>query len=191
VHWIGQISTQAKRAGDIVRGLGQFVRKSPVRRDEVDLNSLVHEVIDLLTVNSRMAQVPLMLDLAPSLPMVCVNGVQIQQVLVNLLLNATEAMESVDVLRRRMIIRTLPRGTEFVEIVVEDTGPGISPVQMQRLFEPYYTTKSGGMGMGLVISQSIIQAHDGDLWATSEEDAGTTFHFTLPVGTEEDTDELG
>ena len=191
VHWIGQISTQAKRAGDIVRGLGQFVRKSPVRRDEVDLNTLVHEVIDLLTVNSRMAQVPLTLDLARSLPMVRINGVQIQQVLVNLLLNATEAMESIDKAQRAMTIRTRPRGTEFVEIIVEDMGPGIGPEQMQRLFEPYYTTKPGGMGMGLVISQSIIEAHDGDLWATSEQGAGTTFHFTLPVGTEEDADELG
>jgi signal transduction histidine kinase len=106
--------------------------------------------------------------------------VQLQQVLLNLVMNGMEAMTSVGQRDRQLVIATGNIDVDQVQVTVEDSGAGLDPNKMIRIFEPFYTTKSGGMGMGLSISRSILQNHGGRLWATPNEGPGTTFHFTLP-----------
>jgi signal transduction histidine kinase len=106
--------------------------------------------------------------------------VQLQQVLLNLVMNATEAMSGVGERARQLVITTRNVGSDQVQVTVEDSGTGLDPNTIGKIFEPFYTTKPGGMGMGLSISRSILQAHGGRLWATANDGPGTSFHFTLP-----------
>ena len=111
--------------------------------------------------------------------------VQLQQVLLNLIMNAMDAMSSVEDRTRQLVLTTENIDPDRVQVTVEDSGTGLAPNMMVRIFEPFYTTKSGGMGMGLSISRSIVQNHGGRLWATANDGPGTSFHFTLPKYDEE------
>ena len=144
------------------------------------MNNLVIDSLDLLGFETSSNQVRVGLDLAPDSPMVMADRVQIQQVIVNLLRNAYDAMESVSPAERRVDV-TIENNGRCAVVHVEDCGKGLTDDEHALLFEPFFTTKQRGMGIGLSISRSIIESHGGRLWATRHEDAGATFHFELPA----------
>ncbi|MGQ0721269.1 MAG: sensor histidine kinase [Candidatus Eiseniibacteriota bacterium] len=176
------ISAQALRAGDVIRHLRSLVRQRASERSEVDINELVREVCRLAAVDTRMHRVGVRLDLAPGLPHALADPVQIQQVVLNLIRNAVEAMDGVPGARDTIEVRTGLRGRDHIEVGVSDSGPGLSGEAAERVFDPFFTTKSTGLGMGLSISRSIVASHGGDLWYTPNADRGITMRFSLPLG---------
>lgn len=188
VSWVEKIAAQANRAGEILRRVGQFVRKSPPEEDAVCVNTIIRGVLDLLQFDLRHGQVVLKQDFTEPLPPVRVDTVQIEQVLVNLIRNAIEAMAGNSRGDRLLKLRTELAEPGQICVKVCDSGRGIDPQQKSRLFEPFFTTKADGMGMGLAISHSIIQSHGGVLEAISNPDRGLTFQFTLPIFAGEESD---
>jgi PAS domain S-box-containing protein len=186
--WIEQIATQANRAGEILRRVGRFLRKSPPRQIPGDMNQLVRGVLELLQFDLRRGQTSLQWDLAEPLPPVKIDSIQIEQVLVNLIRNAIEAMAANPPGDRALLLRTEFLPPDRIRVAVQDGGRGIDLGQMNRLFEPFFTTKADGMGMGLAISHSIIQSHGGTLVAVCNPDRGLTFQFTLPILARQTTD---
>lgn len=175
-----QIEQQAKRAGRIVNRLKGFVAKTPPSLLELDLNQLVEEVCELMRSNFQKHSAVLHLRVHDSLPEVRVDATQIQQVIINLLQNALEAVDGVALERREISIATSV--TELgVQVAVADRGPGIPPPVKAEIFEPYFSTKEGGLGMGLNICQRIIQAHGGVLEVDARLNDGVVVRFTLPV----------
>ena len=180
VEAMGQITVQARRASEIIRRLRALVGRQPQSRNEVDLNHLVREVCSFVEFETAKLEAQVVLDLAPKRIPVDVDLVQIEQVLLNLVRNALDALAEVPVAQRILGIRTTLAETR-AEVQVEDRGPGIPPERMGRLFEPFFTTKATGMGMGLPISQTIVEGHEGRIWADSTPGRGTVFHVTLPL----------
>jgi len=176
-----QITAQARRAGEIVRRLRMFVRKSDGMRRPTDINALVTETLQFIETDTRERRVQLQLDLATALPVVHVDAVQVQQVLLNLIRNAIEAMNGVSRDARTLIICTQLASESSLRLRVRDTGPGLDEVAMQRVFESFYTTKPHGVGMGLSISRSIVETHGGRIWVEAPADGGVEFNFTLPL----------
>jgi PAS domain S-box-containing protein len=174
------ISSQAQRAGEIIRRLRALVGKQPPVRNVVDLNYLVREVCGFVEFETGKLDVQIGTELADGEIPVDVDLVQIEQVLLNLVRNALDALEERPAGERELIIRTVVDDGEAV-VSVHDNGPGIPPDRMAHLFDPFYTTKETGMGMGLPISQTILENHDGTIAAESEPGAGTVFRVRLPV----------
>ena len=172
--------TQAERAGDVIRKLRQFVSKGETERRIESLNMLVEEALALGLVGARQSGIRVTLDLDHGLPPVLVDGVQIQQVVLNLVRNAIEAMETVE--RRELSIATRAMaGEKTAEVRVADSGPGIAPEIADRLFQPFVTTKPTGMGLGLSICREIVEAHQGRLSVAPAPSGGTVFWLTLPM----------
>jgi len=167
------------RAGDIIDRIREQIKKAPPRKQRCDLNGAINEVIGLTRSMIVRNGVSVQTQLADALLPVQGDRVQLQQVVLNLILNAVEAMGSVEAGARELLIRT-EHDDAGVLVTVRDSGPGIDPTHLKRVFEPFYTTKSGGTGMGLSICRSIIDAHGGRLWAESNRPLGTVFQFTLP-----------
>jgi PAS domain S-box-containing protein len=186
---IDQIGAQADRAGQIIRRLRGFVDKREPTREMIDVNDLVENVIELCRNELQGADVTLYRHLSESLPAVSADRIQIEQVVLNLVRNAIEAMGENDLSDRVLSVHTESEAGGGIRIRVTDNGPGMSDEQMDRLFEPFYTTKPHGMGVGLNISQSIIQSHEGKLWAERNVERGITFHLVLPGGTTDAPDE--
>jgi len=180
---LGCIVGDADRAGDIIDRIRAHVKKAPPRKDTFDLNEAVTEVVELA--RSAIARHGVSLQLRPAEELFAVQGdrVQLQQVILNLILNAIEAMSSADG-PRELLISTEQRGANGL-VSVRDSGPGIGPERLERVFEAFYTTKSNGVGIGLSICRSIIDAHGGRLWIEANKRGGTTFHFTVPSATSE------
>jgi PAS domain S-box-containing protein len=176
---IQQIAQESTRAAVIIRRVREFARKQLGERVSISLNAVVREVLQLLGSELRQHKVEVTLSLAEHLPTVHVDQVQIQQVLVNLVRNALESMEVLPPRLRQVTITTF-LGAGDVHCLVQDTGPGISQEVRRRLFEPFFTTKREGLGMGLSISRSIVEAHGGALNAESLP-AGAAFHFSIPL----------
>ncbi len=181
---------QAQRAGEIIRHLRSFVRKQEPHRSSVDVNDAVQEVIHFVESEARLSEVQVQLRLAAEIPMVMADSIEIQQVVLNLVRNALEAMNESQDGERVLTIQTSSAASGAVEVAVSDTGPGTSAETMDRLFEPFHTTKPEGLGLGLTISQSIIEAHGGRLTATANPDRGMTLRFTLPAGNGDQNDEV-
>jgi PAS domain S-box-containing protein len=175
------IVADADRTGDIVDRIRDQIKKAPPRSDRFALNKAINEVIVLarneITKNGVSVQTRLTEGLFPPLG----DRVQFQQVVLNLILNAVEAMSSVEAGKRELLISTEQSDTRGVLVAVRDSGPGIEPEHLDRVFEAFYTTKSSGVGMGLSISRSIISAHGGRLWAEANDPRGAVFQFTLPM----------
>ena len=167
------------RAGDIIDRIREQIKKAPPRKQRCDLNGAINEVIGLTRSMIVRNGVSVQTQLADALLPVQGDRVQLQQVVLNLILNAVEAMGSVEAGARELLIRT-EHDDAGVLVVVRDSGPGIDPTHLKRVFEPFYTTKSGGTGMGLSICRSIIDAHGGRLWAEANRPRGTVFQFTFP-----------
>lgn len=176
-----QITAAAEQAAEIIRRLKKMTGKRLARRSSVDLNKIVREAAYLLVSDALANNVWLCLDLAPDLPIVLADSVLTQQVILNLARNAIEAMSAAETGERELTIRTSAAGRNEVEAAVCDTGPVLPAEVKDRLFEPFFTTKPEGMGLGLSISQAIIEANGGRLLAASNPERGITFRFTLPA----------
>lgn len=180
LDWMQQAAAQTTLAFEIVGRLRELVRKETSPRAALDLGQVVRDVITLFSPDLRSRQVALSLELSPALPFVIADRIQITQVLVNLIHNAIDALAEQPADDRRLTVRT-QRIEEEIEVAVSDSGCGIEPDFQSKLFEPFKTTKSQGMGLGLSISQSIIEAHGGRIWADCQSPGWTVFRFTLPV----------
>lgn len=177
---MGDVAKQAERAGEVIRRLREFVRRSePVRRP-VDLNAVIREVVALTNNDARRSEVQVRLKLGKHDASALADPIQIQQVLVNLVRNAFEAMHEIPLRKRVLTIQT-SSANDLVEVLVSDNGAGIPEPLRDKLFEPFFSTKREGMGLGLSISRSILEVHNGRIWATPNGAQGTTFRFTLPA----------
>jgi len=175
------IVNETHRAGDIVDRIGSFIKKAPPRKEVVDLNAAILEVTALTRGEAVKTGVTVGTQLAGELPRIQCDRVQLQQVMLNLIVNAIQSMSGVEDGNRELHISTASIEPEGVCVAVRDTGHGLRPESLPRLFEPFYTTKPDGMGMGLSICRSIIEAHGGRLWATGCEPRGALFQFTIPA----------
>ena len=177
---LGCVVGDADRAGDIMGRIRDQIKKAPPRKDRFDLNEAINEVIVLAGSAIAKNGVSVQTRLTEGLFPVQGDRVQVQQVVLNLILNAVEALNSVDEGARELLISTEQRQADDILLAVRDSGPGIDPECLERVFEAFYTTKSSGVGMGLSICRSIIAAHGGRLWAAANEPRGAIFQFTLP-----------
>jgi len=176
------VGAQAERAGEVIRRLRAMVKKSAGQRVLTDINELVTETVALARLDRRELDIQIHTELESDLPKVEVDGIQIQQVLLNLVRNAMDAMQHLPATEQPVTIRTSRRGPEQVEVAVADRGEGISDEVVKNIFQPFFTTKNSGMGMGLSISESIVTDHGGRIWFTGNRDQGTTFHVSIPSG---------
>ncbi|MBK6297038.1 MAG: PAS domain S-box protein [Sphingomonadales bacterium] len=177
---------ESVRAGQIVRGLRDFIGRGTAERRAESLPRLINQANALALIGAREMGIDVDLALDPQAETVFVAGVQVQQVLVNLIRNAAEAMESSD--RRRLSIRTQRLSKEFVQVSVTDSGQGFAPESLDRLFEPFFSTKGEGMGLGLSICRTIVESLGGSIWA-EQAAGGMTFNFTLLSADTEDSDD--
>jgi signal transduction histidine kinase len=175
------IVNDTDRARDVVDRIGSLIKKASPRREVVDLNAAILEVIALAHSEAVRTGVTVGTQLAGELPRIQCDRVQLQQVMLNLIVNAIQSMSGVEGGNRELHISTTRIEPGAVRVAVRDTGHGLRPESLPRLFEPFYTTKPDGMGMGLSICRSIIEAHGGRLWATPCEPQGALFQFTIPA----------
>jgi PAS domain S-box-containing protein len=175
-----QIVKYGTRAGAVVGRIRDMIKKGPPRDDLLEINGPIREVIELTRGEATKNRISVKAELAEGLPLIRGDRVQLQQVLLNLIMNAFEAMTGVGDGARELVIRTDKAGSGDVLVVVRDSGPGLAPATPARIFDAFYTTKTAGLGMGLSICRSIIEAHRGQLWASANEPRGAAFHFTLP-----------
>ena len=170
----------ADRAKDIVARVRDQIQKAPPRKERFDINAAINEVIGMAQDAIDRNRVAVSTQLANPMPSVWGDRVQLQQVVLNLVLNAVEAMSALEERRRRLSISTQPSDTNAILVEVSDSGPGLNADQLETVFKAFYTTKPGGIGMGLSICRSIINAHGGQLWAEANAGQGASFRFTLP-----------
>ena len=171
----------AQRASEIITRIRSLVKKAPPQKDWLDINQTIREVIGLARNEMQRNGVALETQLSDDVPLVFADRIQLQQVMLNLMMNAIEAMTQVTT-PRELLISSGADDSKGVVVVVRDSGPGLDSKSLERLFEPFYTTKPQGMGMGLAICRSLIEAHGGRLWATTNAPHGAVFQFTLPIG---------
>jgi C4-dicarboxylate-specific signal transduction histidine kinase len=175
------LADQAHRAGEIVRRMRSLVRRAKPRQSTLHMAEVMDEILPLVQSDLRQEGVKVTILVGQTLPAIQADKVQVQQVLLNLIRNATEAMRDTPFEDRELAIRANSHDN-LVEVTVCDTGCGVTPEAKRCLFEAFYSTKNDGMGMGLAVSRSIIEAHGGRIWATPNPDRGVTIHFTLPIG---------
>lgn len=181
VHILEASSQQAERAGEIIRRMRQFASKGKAQHASTDINRVITEAVDFIRPKLGKQNIALQLDLARGLPHVLADGIQLEQVVLNLLHNAIEAIGDAHRDTHRLAVFSRMTTADQIEVGVSDSGAGIAPESSDRLFDTFYSTKHGGMGLGLAISRSIIEAHGGQLWADPPAGTGATFRFTLPV----------
>jgi C4-dicarboxylate-specific signal transduction histidine kinase len=172
----------ATRASEVIGRIRSLINKTAPERAQVQINEIIGEVVALAQRQASKNDVSVVTDLAPNLSPILGDRIQLQQVILNLMLNGIEAMSGVDDRPRRLIIRSQMQDADQVRVSVEDSGIGVKAEIMDRLFEPFFTTRPQGIGMGLPISRSIIEAHGGRLWVESSVNHGSVFQFTLPRG---------
>jgi len=172
-----RIVRDGRRAGDIITRIRELARKEAAPKAKLDLNESVSEVLALIADEARKKKVVIHTEFAESLSPILGDRVQLQQVVLNIVMNALDAMTQSE--SKRLLIRTWNE-LDHVSIMVQDTGKGLDPSTIERMFEPFYSTRSGGMGMGLSISRSIVLSHGGRIWATANDGAGATVQFTIP-----------
>jgi PAS domain S-box-containing protein len=178
---LDRIVSDTKRAGAIVGRIRDLVEKAPAREDYVDINEAIREMIELTRGEAVKTGVSVRTHLADGLPLIRGDHVQLQQVNLNLIINAIEAMTGMAEAPRELLVTTGLTEPIGVLVAVRDSGPGLAPTTLERLFDPFYTTKPGGLGMGLSICRSIIKRHGGRLWAVMNKPRGAIFQFTLPA----------
>ena len=178
-----RVIAEGHRAADIIGRIRALTKKAPPQKDWLDINHIIREVIALAQSEVQRNRIALETQLSDDVPFVFADRIQLQQVMLNLIMNAMEAMTQVTG-PRALCISSGAEDAKGVVVVVQDSGAGLDAKSLERLFEPFYTTKPQGMGMGLAICRSIIEAHGGRLWATTNRDRGASLHFTLPPGKE-------
>jgi PAS domain S-box-containing protein len=174
------IAEAGHRTGDVVDRIRALIKKAPARNEHLNLNKVILEMIELTQSEAMKNGVSVQTDLAESLPLIEGDRVQLQQVILNLIMNAVEAMIDTSKCARELLIKTQKVDSGGVFVAVKDSGPGLAPATVVHLFDAFYTTKPGGLGLGLSICRSIIDAHGGCLSASANEPHGATFEFTLP-----------
>jgi PAS domain S-box-containing protein len=182
-----RVISESHRASEIIGRLRALIKKAPPRKDWLDVNETIHEVIALADSEVQRNGVALEIQLSDDLPLILADRIQLQQVILNLMMNAMEAMSGVGNGPRELLIRSGTDESQGVLVSVQDSGPGVDPKSLDHLFDAFYTTKPHGLGMGLAISRSLIEAHGGRLWASANAPHGAVFQFTLPVGSESQT----
>jgi predicted ATPase/signal transduction histidine kinase len=179
IEAIRAIIRDGNRAADAVSRMRALFKKARPVKERLNINEAIEEVVILTRAEVRRNKVALRMELATNLPLLLGDRVQVQQVVVNLILNAIEAMSTVENRKRNLVIRTQRGEGAEIRITVQDSGIGFDPLSFERIFDAFHTTKPGGLGMGLSISRSIVESHGGQLWATANNGPGATFHFTL------------
>ena len=170
-----------KRASDVVTKVRTLVKKEKSCHELLDLNEIIQQVVSLIRGDSLLQGLSIVTDLSPNLATIYGDGIQLQQVILNVILNGAAAMRDTLPTKRKIIVRTAMADSRTVKVFVTDFGTGVDQSQIERLFEPFYTTKPQGLGMGLSISQSIIKAHGGTMEASNNQEGGATFVFSLPA----------
>ncbi|ANB77583.1 histidine kinase [Paraburkholderia phytofirmans OLGA172] len=178
---LSRISADGKRAADVIGRIHAFFKKAPQRKDPLDINETIIEVIALGRIEAEKHGIDVQLRLVEGLPQIEGDRVQLQQVVLNLMVNGVEAMSGMGEGRRELLISTCNAQSAGVAVAVEDSGNGLDPADLERIFDAFHTTKPDGLGMGLSICRAIIEAHGGRLWATVNRPHGATFRFTLPA----------
>jgi C4-dicarboxylate-specific signal transduction histidine kinase len=178
---VEQMVADVNRASVIVDRIHSLVKKHVPRKEKLDINGAILEVVGVIQSEVIKNNVTARMELAESLPHIQGDRVQLQQVILNLMINSIQAMSDLAGRERELHVTTELFASEAVRVGVRDSGPGLSPESLSRLFEPFYTTKPEGMGMGLSICRSIIEAHGGRLWAIPSEPQGALFQFTIPT----------
>jgi two-component system sensor kinase FixL len=179
---LAKTAEQAARAGEIIRHLRNFIQRHEPEREPLDIDKVIDEATALAFIGMKERNVEVEYERSAEIPPVSIDKIQIQQVIINLIRNGLDAMDGMN--RRRLTLATRVDAGQ-IRISISDTGCGVSPEVSDRLFQPFVTTKSEGMGVGLSISRTIVESHGGMLWFESNADAGTTFHLTLPIGSDD------
>jgi signal transduction histidine kinase len=182
---VGDIVDDDKRASEVINRLRSLLKKGPLERSRLDMSEVVGQVARLAAGDAILRNVATRLELASDLPPVHGDRVQLQQVVLNLILNGLDAMRSSEAGRRTLVLRATRADPATVEVAVQDSGTGIEKTVLDHIFDPFYTTKADGLGMGLAIVRSIVEAHGGRVRAANNPDGGAIFSFTLPVATEQ------
>jgi C4-dicarboxylate-specific signal transduction histidine kinase len=181
---LGRIVDNGNRAGEVVGRIRALIKKAPPRKEGMAINDAILGVVALTHGEAVKNRVAVRTQFAEGLPTIEGDRVQLQQVILNLIVNAIEAMSGQNEPPRDLLVVTEKDEPDGVLVAVRDSGPGLAPETLERLFDPFYTTKANGMGMGLSICHSIIEAHGGRLWASANESRGAVFQFTLPANSE-------
>ena len=180
-----RVVAEGQRAADIITRIHALAQKAPSHKDWLDINATIRDVLALARSEVQRHRVVVATHLAEPVPLVRADRIQVQQVLLNLLINALEALSGVGDGPRVLVVRSDPDAAQGVLVTVRDSGPGLDPQHLDRLFDAFYTTKPHGLGLGLAISRRIIEAHGGRLWATANVPRGAVMQFTVPRGNEE------
>lgn len=175
------IISEDKRAGAVIKSIRRLIKRESRQFERLDINKVVNEALALVSNELVIREVNLGTRLAPGLPALLGDTVQLQQVIINLLMNASHALEVMDSGECRIIIATKCQGKRMIEITVSDSGPGIDEEILDQVFQPFFSTRKEGLGMGLAINRTIVEAHGGRLWAENSPDQGAVFHITLPA----------
>jgi C4-dicarboxylate-specific signal transduction histidine kinase len=178
---VDDIVTLTRRASEVIKRLRKLLENREVELKPVSLNKVITEILDLVRDEAILKKIKVSTHLSHRLPFVMADRIQLQQVFLNLLINAFDAMHRIPARRRELAIRTFATDSKFVSLEVQDSGPGIPPERLAKVFDPYFTTKSKGMGMGLSICRSIVSAHHGRISAVNNPDRGATFSVLLPT----------
>ena len=178
---LADIRKDDQRASEVIRRMRSLLRKRELAPQSIEINEAVEEVLKLLSIDASARKVAMKFERTASLPRVWCDPVHFQQVVLNLVLNGMEAMAGLPEEKRQVVVRTGPGDNGTVKIAVADSGPGIPVDSLPKLFEPFFTTKKEGMGMGLSIARTIVEAHHGQIWAENNPNIGATFYFTVPV----------
>jgi C4-dicarboxylate-specific signal transduction histidine kinase len=178
---VERIIQEGTRAGAVINRIRALFKKDGSPRDWVSINEIIQELMVLLRHEAISRQITIQTDLDPAIPKIKGDRVQLQQVILNLMMNGMDAMDNTAVPRKQLFVRSGTDGTSAISVCIEDQGAGVDPETGDKLFDPFFTTKSNGIGMGLSISRSIIEAHEGRLWAEPCSKGGSIFQFTIPV----------
>ena len=176
------IIDDGERAGKVIDRIRDFVMKAPPRKDRLEISGAIREMIELTRGEAVKNRVSVHMQAGEDLPLIAGDRVQLQQVILNLIINAIQAMSETSNSPRHLLISTEKAESGGVLIAMRDTGPGLAPGTAEHVFEPFHTTKPSGLGLGLSICRSIVEAHGGRLWASANEPRGAIFQFTVPAG---------
>ena len=179
-----KIVQDGTRAGTVVSRIRALFKKEQPTKTWVDFNELIQELVEFLRHEASSRHISIFTRLSAQLPLVHADRIQLQQVVLNLVMNAMEALSEVDAKQKEIVIGSSMQSENAILVAVQDSGTGLNPQTVGRLFEPFFTTKAHGIGLGLSISRSIVEAHEGRLWATPNPDGGAVFQFTLPTAHE-------